>query len=268
MTSRRGFTLIELLVVIAIIAILAAILFPVFAQARAAARKSSCLSNMKQLNLGFQQYIQDYDERFPGWEWADRHTEDTGSFWNQAIYPYVKNTGVYKCPDDVLSWAMDDDFYGPDKFANNIFGPCRNGEQNTPIPGCQYFWSQPNNPNYTSYGINEGLSGGRKLAAVKSPSSYTMLAEGEVGWFNGWEDASGGRDFQISCRTAFSNQSAGCCMMWDDGLTAQQLIAKYGTRDTDAAARHSGGTNLTYVDGHAKFVKWQLLTYGNLSPRN
>jgi prepilin-type N-terminal cleavage/methylation domain-containing protein len=67
---RRGFTLIELLVVIAIIAILAAILFPVFAQAREAARASSCLSNVKQLSLGMMMYVQDYDERFPNWNWT------------------------------------------------------------------------------------------------------------------------------------------------------------------------------------------------------
>src|SRR5438876_11346932 len=102
MKRREGFTLIELLVVIAIIAILAAILFPVFAQARAAARKTSCLSNMKQINLGMQQYIQDYDEKFPGWEWGDRYSEDSGSFWDNAIMPYVKNIKVFQCPDDVL----------------------------------------------------------------------------------------------------------------------------------------------------------------------
>jgi len=97
---RRGFTLIELLVVIAIIAILAAILFPVFARAREKARQASCLSNVKQLTLGLLMYAQDYDEMFGlagGWQSA-RPCQD---WWPTAIYPYVKNAQVYACPSNV-----------------------------------------------------------------------------------------------------------------------------------------------------------------------
>src|SRR5476651_2537282 len=86
-SARRGFTLIELLVVIAIIAILAAILFPVFAQAREKARQISCLSNMNQLGLAFMQYLQDYDEHFPGSYYY-------GQGWAEEIYPYVKSVNV------------------------------------------------------------------------------------------------------------------------------------------------------------------------------
>src|SRR5580765_859855 len=92
----RGFTLIELLVVIAIIAILAAILFPVFAQAREKARAISCLSNVKQFGLGEAMYIQDYDETFPLAWGAEVNPppagqyEDPSSWWNE-IYPYIKN---------------------------------------------------------------------------------------------------------------------------------------------------------------------------------
>src|SRR5450631_192882 len=98
MRNYKGFTLIELLVVIAIIAILAAILFPVFAKVREKARQTSCLSNEKQLGLGFIQYVQDNDEHWPTGGGGGQPTLGTG--WAGTIYPYVKSTGVFGCPDD------------------------------------------------------------------------------------------------------------------------------------------------------------------------
>lgn len=107
---RTGFTLIELLVVIAIIAILAAILFPVFAKAREKARQSSCLSNFKQTALAIMSYAQDYDEGLPRqyfdaagpepWEWCNK-----GQYTNYQDYitPYVKNTQIFKCPSSQLA---------------------------------------------------------------------------------------------------------------------------------------------------------------------
>lgn len=96
--SLRGFTLIELLVVIAIIAILAAILFPVFAKAREKARQISCLSNTKQIGLGIMQYTQDNDEKLP-WRQNNGMGDPTGD-WEDVIYPYVKSAGVYSCPSN------------------------------------------------------------------------------------------------------------------------------------------------------------------------
>jgi prepilin-type N-terminal cleavage/methylation domain-containing protein len=98
--NKRAFTLIELLVVIAIIAILAAILFPVFAKVREKARMTTCLSNEKQLGLGIAQYEQDNNETImPCIMWING-TGQTLTDWEDLIYPYTKSTGVYKCPDN------------------------------------------------------------------------------------------------------------------------------------------------------------------------
>ncbi|HEY3333552.1 MAG TPA: DUF1559 domain-containing protein [Capsulimonadaceae bacterium] len=104
-SQDKGFTLIELLVVIAIIAILAAILFPVFAKAREKARQTSCSSNMKQLGIALLQYVQDYDEYTP----CDLNVPGNGGSgyngngWAGCLYPYVKSTGAYTCPNDVTA---------------------------------------------------------------------------------------------------------------------------------------------------------------------
>ena len=106
---RKGFTLIELLVVIAIIAILAAILFPVFAKAREKARQTSCLSNMKQLGLGMLQYAQDYDEMMPQVYQGSPPTY----WWFIMIQPYLKNTQLYRCPSNTLgTWNYNGIFFG------------------------------------------------------------------------------------------------------------------------------------------------------------
>jgi prepilin-type N-terminal cleavage/methylation domain-containing protein len=152
--ARRGFTLIELLVVIAIIAILAAILFPVFARARENARRASCMSNLKQIGLGVMQYVQDYDEKYPGpmyaskyftgpstWQLAtkgdgspggtyttlapDESVRDHFKTWADSIFPYVKSVQIFKCPSsyvdpDALSYAYSSGIGGTylSSFAN------------------------------------------------------------------------------------------------------------------------------------------------------
>src|SRR5512138_2980899 len=122
---KKGFTLIELLVVIAIIAILAAILFPVFAQARAKARQATCTSNLKQLSLGLMMYVQDYDETFPRSNQTSTLAECNAApsgcwapsgnqsliFWQQIAQSYVKNFGIMTCPEGDRS-SVRNAYYG------------------------------------------------------------------------------------------------------------------------------------------------------------
>ncbi|MBU0611205.1 MAG: DUF1559 domain-containing protein [Armatimonadetes bacterium] len=114
--SRRGFTLIELLVVIAIIAILAAILFPVFARAREKARQTTCLSNMKQLGMAVNMYAQDYDELLPTEDYAyvgDGNDPGDGS-WRGVIMPYCKNSQLFFCPSKKPAAPLFDGRYNDD----------------------------------------------------------------------------------------------------------------------------------------------------------
>jgi prepilin-type N-terminal cleavage/methylation domain-containing protein/prepilin-type processing-associated H-X9-DG protein len=148
MHRNRGFTLIELLVVIAIIAILAAILFPVFARAREKARQSSCLSNVKQIMLAHLQYAQDYDEK-----WCPariRNPELSGEIRTNFVYglwPYVKNELVFFCPSD---------------------------------PSPSGTWSPPPQDFHTSYAVNCRVTtsyGSRSMAETKHPASKIMLID-------------------------------------------------------------------------------------------
>lgn len=135
--NKGGFTLIEILVVIAIIALLAAILFPVFGRVRENARKSSCQNNMKQLGIGLMQYVQDFDERFP--KGYCNLPIGTGG-WAGSVFPYIKNGQVFACPSDVyhsgltthdvVSYALNDSMLGDQ---NNQRGAALSSFNNTTL---------------------------------------------------------------------------------------------------------------------------------------
>jgi len=252
-TTRKGFTLIELLVVIAIIAILAAILFPVFAKAREKARQSSCANNLKQLALGTAMYVQDYDERMPsgntsgttnGLAVAAGVTNVDG--WAAQIFGEVKSTGVYKCPDD--------------STISNTAG-------DVPI----------------SYAMNSNVSAGGPVALATFVSTTNTVLLFEVSGIIGnpsaatsYAGASGNgtpnptNNSEADTATGFIDQGAlssgdavnsNNATLYETGYLAN--VAGIGPTNTPDAfdsangggGLHSGGANYAYIDSH---VKWAL----------
>jgi prepilin-type N-terminal cleavage/methylation domain-containing protein/prepilin-type processing-associated H-X9-DG protein len=165
--TPRGFTLIELLVVIAIIAILAAILFPVFARARENARRASCQSNLKQIGLGLIQYTQDYDEKYPaicvGYNYWGT-TAGAGP-WPTLIQPYVKSLQVLQCPSNPLETPVPGSAtYPPPSYVGNMAG---DGYANAP--------TDPRVKGVFEKATRDGVS----LAAIGSPATTIAVTESD-----------------------------------------------------------------------------------------
>lgn len=234
--SKKAFTLIELLVVIAVIAILAAILFPVFAQAREKARQTTCLSNLKQLSLAFKQYQVDYDDNYPrGAVTVPEATPITCAspvqanggnscnvMWSQQLYPYTKSNDILLCPDDISK-----------NVTGNIAPDVATAGSPTAAVGGYTA------PKHTSYLYNYFVG---THAKFPQPATTALLVDGGV----------------LMNKTApfITDQSGvkpGAYLTGSDrwsGFSAQQ-----DPNNADwaaASARHASQANVAFLDGHAK----------------
>jgi len=246
MFSKRGFTLIELLVVIAIIAILAAILFPVFAQARDKANATACLSNCKQIGLSEQMYAQDYDGYFAGswYNWENNvfnlpedqiYTSSIdgsalsqswdGDYYGWQFYrclynclnPYVKNDGIWKCPSDTQSAATWNEL-----GLNSTVGPA------TAPNGCNsYHWFP----------------------------EWVFNAPGQAFPQRVYPDT--GQTKPATTAPCVTDSMAGERMLFEEFWGAFGWYGPLAYGGTDPTqVNHQQGANAVFIDGHAKFITW------------
>jgi len=241
--SKIGFTLIELLVVIAIIAIIAAILFPVFAKVREKARQTSCLSNEKQLGLGFTQYVQDNDETFPQFGASSNFT--LGQGWAGQIYPYVKSSGVYHCPDDPTSIHINSGVTNyPVSYAANL----------------QILRCDPQ-------GVPWDPHPGAKLSAQVSPSKTVLLSECAQIYADITETGEQGF-FIHSAVTSGQNALYPFPFAGQGGVeTTGCLGGRTGECSNPSAnvAVHTNGSNFLLCDGHTKFLRGSQVSSGGVA---
>ncbi len=236
---RRAFTLIELLVVIAIIAILAAIIFPVFAKAREKARQTACLSNMKQVGMGVLMYEEDYDENIVHTELGGDVDDAHEYYWGDMLQPYLKNWGMLVCPSAAKPLQFKS---GASTFSQQ--------------------WSY-------NYGINDIIAAdcvgaddpacrhigvaGQPAAAIVNSASTILIADNlpsDIDTGNGDDTTLGHSRHEIN---------------WQWGKRDATRLS-VGGKSQDGFPRHTGGFVLVMADGHAKWRKRDQAPSGTFTP--
>ena len=245
-SPRHAFTLIELLVVIAIIAILAAILFPVFAQAREKARQTSCLSNNKQIGTGIMMYVQDYDEHYP------QSVDGQYQYWENAVQPYIKNGelyqgenygrgGIWNCPSFPSDYGQGQKYGASDGLFVSNFGVAPSNARST--------WA---------------------ISVLDAPADTIMVAE------KGRNGATWGYETFLTLQGWWAN-SVLTNGVYDSNKDNSSISILPGyDRDVDmpntpwegprtVRYRHSGACNVLFSDGHAKgMTKGSIKWYKNI----
>ncbi len=234
-SRRNAFTLIELLVVIAIIATIAAILFPVFARARENARRTSCLSNLKQSGVAMMMYIQDYDQFYPLGESCKNAACSTYSYWYDVLGPYVKNTQIFYCPSS--SWqSINVGGYGVNQnlFMNRYQAPVNVSA----VPGVANTFAIMDYGTYKFAGDNEYY--------IPNPTNANYLP-------------GIGTVLNLSAAACPAHSSAYYDAAMKDCMTG----------------RHFTGVNMAYADGHAKWLststvygEYKKTNHGAFRPEN
>jgi len=251
--TASGFTLIELLVVIAIIAILAAILFPVFARARENARRASCQSNLKQIGLAFAQYTQDYDESY--FVSSPYQAGCNGYGWAGAIMPYAKNIQVYRCPSDSFTQTGTSTYFGhTDPLTTVSYAYNRNvsltpalSDQVAPAMTVLEFECRSvavlTNPNAQNLGDAEwgGGCGGNEASTAGNggDGAPNTAGTGNDGWIQ---------------RGGFARN-----IMY----MGNPLRINNNPAGNDFTGRHLSTSNFLYLDGHVKALASQSVSPGN-----
>ena len=232
--THKGFTLIELLVVIAIIAILASILFPVFARARENARRASCMSNVKQLSLAVLMYLQDYDDtyptvlvrtpnltsdQYPGGKWTNGNT----LYWPQTLYPYHKSLQVFFCPSGIMVGQYPSSGnYG----ANSLI-----------------FNDDQTNPASTTV---------VRMASVVAPASTYMLMDSGTYriYVSDAADPRGNYSYTPGIGKVMGKE----CSDTRNSVTIPDVSC-----EDFKSGRHFGGVNVGFADGHVKWLKTEVV---------
>jgi prepilin-type N-terminal cleavage/methylation domain-containing protein/prepilin-type processing-associated H-X9-DG protein len=255
--NQYGFTLIELLVVIAIIAILAAILMPVFAQAREKARQATCQSNQKQIGLAMRMYLQDYDERWPNnctpttvADWQ-RHRYLYGSCFygwiSNVLIPYEKNSQIYVCPSRPTNG-----FCSPrDNFpsARPDLGVPGNGNTGSPCtPNVRHTYM------FNYLAVNTGTAGSFADGGLLEPARITVLWDGA----NPWADCG----IRSTCGI-YVNRDI-CWWMTSMGKRHPAMNCTAQPFPGAWTSWHNDGNNFLFADGHVKWSKWSGLTWSNI----
>lgn len=245
MRRTQGFTLIELLVVIAIIAILAAILFPVFAQAREKARAISCLSNTKQIGLSLQMYVQDYDEHVcfnndGNWFYypAGQTTYSYINTWQTLIQPYMKNYAIYVCPSASINTGL---------YAGYDYSPASPWSSGPEKGSIQAAYTLNNYYDYNgTYGELFQSPTPASIAKIDAPAGLVFCADGGQSPRTAWDPEQ------------MVQQGGGLLV---DKTGSVPYVYAGGSIYPQGAwyARHSLGLNNVFFDSHAKFLKLDAL---------